>query len=64
MAQLPRALASLPENLGSIPSTHLSLIKACNSSLGEANVFFWPPGTPDTYVVPRHTCVWYPYTDK
>ena len=54
MAPQLRALSTLAENLGSIPSIHMV---ACNynSSSRKSNVLFWPLWVPGTHMVHRHT---------
>jgi hypothetical protein len=61
MAQCLRALAALPEDLGSIPSTHMAAHNCLQLQSWESNAFFWPPGAPDkqmvhiTYTLAKHS---------
>lgn len=59
MAQWLSALTALPENLSSIPRTHVqSLITAGNFTFKESDSLFWPSQAP-AYTHSRHT-----YTHK
>ena len=56
MAQWLRALAALLEDLGSIPSTHITAYTACDSTSREPNPHFWPLLASGTHVVHKYTC--------
>jgi hypothetical protein len=54
MAPQLEAFASLPEDLGSILSTHRELIASRNSSSRASDTVFWPPMA-QYNTVHRHT---------
>ena len=56
IAQGLRALAALPEELGSISSTLQWLTTVCDSIYRGSNVLCWPLWAPGRNVAHRHTC--------
>jgi hypothetical protein len=50
-----RALATLSEDQGWVPSTHIS-IHTYSFSSGESDTLSWSPSASGMYVVHRHTC--------
>lgn len=55
MAQRLRAPNVLPENPGSVPSTHRQLINGYNSNSLISGTLFWPLQAPDTWAQSAHT---------
>ena len=49
-----RALAALPEDLGSILSTHMELTTICNFTSGDSDALFGPPQEPGMHMAHRH----------
>ena len=62
MAQQLRALAALPEDWSSVPSTHV-VDKVCNSSSKGSSALFWPSQAWHA-CGPRHICRQNTYTHK
>jgi hypothetical protein len=57
MAQWLRALAALPKDLGSIPSTYKEAHKpSVNLVLGGCDTLAWPPELPGASIVYRYSC--------
>ena len=59
MAQWERVLAALADDLGLIPSTHITIThitihNCCNYSPRGSDTLFWSLKTPGTYVVHTH----------
>ena len=51
-----RALAALPEDVGSIPNILVVAHDLCDSCSRGLRTFFWPVWAPGTYMVHIHLC--------
>jgi hypothetical protein len=57
MAQWLETLTALPEEPGTIPSTHIGwLTSFCSSSFRGSNILFWTSQAQGIYMIHRHIC--------
>ena len=61
MAQWLSMLVTLPDNPGSVPSTHMALQPSI-TPVPEDLMDFWLPGSPDIHMVKTYMQPKYPFT--